>query len=110
VGQAAADAAGFPYLKRDLVRLLGILCHNSKVIQDRVRSSGGIPVVLNLCVIDERNPCEFLFRPCVLACCGGTDARGWSCVRVRATALDFSLKIFTHEHVFRAPLALLHLD
>lgn len=69
--QAAADAAGFPYLKRDLVRLLGILCHNSKVIQDRVRSSGGIPVVLNLCVIDERNPCEFLFRPCVLACCGG---------------------------------------
>jgi len=56
MGQSAADAAGFPYLKRDLVRLLGILCHKSKVIQDRIRSCGGIPVVLNLCIIDERNP------------------------------------------------------
>lgn len=75
MGQSAADAASFPYLKRDLVRLLGILCHNSKVIQDRIRSCGGIPVVLNLCVIDERNPCEFLFRLCVLACCRGN--RRW---------------------------------
>ncbi|KAH9967286.1 spinocerebellar ataxia type 10 protein domain-containing protein [Russula dissimulans] len=52
----SADAAGFPYLKRDLVRLLGILCHNCKAIQDRIRLCGGIPVVLNLCVIDDRNP------------------------------------------------------
>ncbi|KAH9993736.1 hypothetical protein BJV74DRAFT_884332 [Russula compacta] len=29
------DAAEFPFLKRDLIRLLGILCHNSKAIQDR---------------------------------------------------------------------------
>lgn len=63
-GQSArqTDAAEFPYLKRDLVRLLGILCHNSKAIQDRVRFCGGLQVVLNLCgIIDERNPCEFLF-------------------------------------------------
>jgi len=53
---STADAAGFPYLKRDLVRLLGILCHNCKAMQDRIRSCGGIPVVLNLCVIDDRNP------------------------------------------------------
>ncbi|KAF8479771.1 spinocerebellar ataxia type 10 protein domain-containing protein, partial [Russula ochroleuca] len=52
----AADAADFPYLKRDLVRLLGILCHNCRAIQDRVRLCGGIPVVLNLCAIDDRNP------------------------------------------------------
>jgi ataxin-10 len=52
---------GFPYLKRDLVRLLGILCHDSKPIQDRVRCCGGIPIVLNLCVIDERNPCKSYF-------------------------------------------------
>jgi len=54
--ESAADAAGFPYLKRDLVRLLGILCHDCKAIQDRIRMCGGIPVVLNLCVIDDRNP------------------------------------------------------
>ncbi|KAK0488904.1 spinocerebellar ataxia type 10 protein domain-containing protein [Armillaria novae-zelandiae] len=47
---------GFFYLKRDLVRLLGILCHEQKAVQDRVRQCGGIEVVMNLCVIDERNP------------------------------------------------------
>jgi len=53
---AAADPAGFVYLKRDLVRLLGVLCHNDRRIQDLVRTCGGIPVVMNMCVIDERNP------------------------------------------------------
>jgi hypothetical protein len=67
----SADATDFPYLKRDLVRLLGILCHNSKAIQDRIRICGGIRVVLNLCVIDDRNPCEFLFRLRGFACCCG---------------------------------------
>lgn len=54
----SAGEAGFSYLKRDLVRLLGILCYNTKAMQDRVRLCGGIPVVLNLCVIDDRNPCK----------------------------------------------------
>lgn len=61
------DPKGFAYLKRDLVRLLGILVYRSRAVQDRVRLCGGIPVVLNLCVIDERNPCTcfriFLRRP-----------------------------------------------
>ncbi|KAK7056232.1 hypothetical protein VNI00_002784 [Paramarasmius palmivorus] len=52
----AAGSAGFSYLKRDLVRLLGILSHENKAVQDRVRNCGGIEVVMNLCVIDERNP------------------------------------------------------
>lgn len=52
----SAGEAGFSYLKRDLVRLLGVLCYNNKAMQDRVRLCGGIPVVLNLCVIDDRNP------------------------------------------------------
>ncbi|KAI0060979.1 hypothetical protein BV25DRAFT_1806517 [Artomyces pyxidatus] len=52
----AADPAGFAYLKRDLVRLLGALCHAHRGNQDRVRQCEGIPVVLNLCVVDERNP------------------------------------------------------
>jgi ataxin-10 len=54
---AVADPTGFSYLKRDLVRLLGILCQGTKAVQDRVRLCGGIPVVMNLCVVDERNPC-----------------------------------------------------
>ena len=52
--------AGFSYVKRDLVRLLGVLCAEEKAVQDRVRACGGIPVVMNLCVVDERNPCESL--------------------------------------------------
>ncbi|KAI0320888.1 spinocerebellar ataxia type 10 protein domain-containing protein [Amylostereum chailletii] len=52
----AADGTGFAYLKRDLVRLLGALVHEDRSMQDRVRMAEGIPVVLNLCVVDERNP------------------------------------------------------
>ncbi|KAF8889372.1 hypothetical protein BD779DRAFT_1662135 [Infundibulicybe gibba] len=56
----AIETSGFAYLKRDLVRLLGVLCHGVKSVQDRARDSGGIQVVMNLCVVDERNPsCYF---------------------------------------------------
>ncbi|PPQ62894.1 hypothetical protein CVT24_006292 [Panaeolus cyanescens] len=48
--------SGFAYLKRDLVRLLGVLAHGAKPVQDRARDAGGIPVVMNMCVVDERNP------------------------------------------------------
>lgn len=58
-GPMAGDStAGFSYLKRDLVRLLGVLCHGVKSVQDRAREAGGLPVVMNMCVIDERNPCQ----------------------------------------------------
>ncbi|KAJ7576878.1 spinocerebellar ataxia type 10 protein domain-containing protein [Mycena floridula] len=50
------EGLGFSYLKRDIVRMLGILCHDTKAVQDRVRECGGIEVVMNLCVVDERNP------------------------------------------------------
>lgn len=53
---STSGVTGFGYLKRDLVRLLGVLTHGSKVAQDDVRQQGGIEVILNLCVIDERNP------------------------------------------------------
>ncbi|KAF9453597.1 hypothetical protein P691DRAFT_658323 [Macrolepiota fuliginosa MF-IS2] len=53
---ATADNQGFAYLKRDLVRMLGILCHKTRAVQDRVREVGGIEVVMNMCVIDDRNP------------------------------------------------------
>lgn len=58
-GDEGPAKAGFSYVKRDLVRLLGVLCAGARVVQDRVRACGGIPVVMNLCVVDERNPCEF---------------------------------------------------
>lgn len=48
---------GFSYVKRDLVRLLGIIALDDRGVQDRVRECGGIPVVMNLCVVDDRNPC-----------------------------------------------------
>ncbi|KAJ7623465.1 spinocerebellar ataxia type 10 protein domain-containing protein [Roridomyces roridus] len=53
---ATDGSTGFSYLKRDLVRLLGILCHGKKAVQNRARVCGGIEVVMNLCVVDERNP------------------------------------------------------
>ncbi len=52
------DTTGFSYLKRDLVRLLGILCFKKRNVQDRIRECGGIPIIMNMCVIDERNPCK----------------------------------------------------
>ena len=55
--QRSHSTDGFSYLKRDLVRLLGVLCHGVRAVQDRTRMAGGLPVVMNLCVIDERNPC-----------------------------------------------------
>lgn len=60
------DNRGFAYLKRDLVRLLGILCHEKRAVQDRIREAGGIEVVMNMCVIDERNPCESLLSEAVV--------------------------------------------
>ena len=53
-----SDPKGFSYLKRDLVRLLGILSSDSKTVQDRVRACGGVQIVMSLCVVDERNPCK----------------------------------------------------
>lgn len=67
-----SDPKGFAYLKRDLVRLLGILSSDRPAVQDRVRACGGISVVLNLCVVDDRNPCEYfaassrLYMPALL--------------------------------------------
>ncbi|KAI0794004.1 spinocerebellar ataxia type 10 protein domain-containing protein [Fomes fomentarius] len=51
-----AAAQAFAHVKRDLVRLLGILASQDRAVQDRVRGCGGIPVVMNLCVVDDHNP------------------------------------------------------
>lgn len=54
-----SDIIPFPYLKRDLVRLLGVLSFEDKSIGDRVREVEGVEVILGLCVTDERNPCTW---------------------------------------------------
>jgi len=51
-----AAVSGFSYVERDLIRLLGVLSHGVQAVQDRTRDVGGLPVVMNMCVIDERNP------------------------------------------------------
>jgi ataxin-10 len=62
-----ADVSGFSYVKRDLVRLLGVLSHGVQSVQDRTREAGGLPVVMNMCVVDERNPCAYSLLGFVLA-------------------------------------------
>ncbi|KAI0644173.1 spinocerebellar ataxia type 10 protein domain-containing protein [Trametes meyenii] len=54
--QDARTAQAFAHVKRDLVRLLGVLASENRAVQDRVRVCGGIPVVMNLCVVDDYNP------------------------------------------------------
>ncbi|RDX48254.1 hypothetical protein OH76DRAFT_1484158 [Lentinus brumalis] len=54
--KAKAAAEAFAHVKRDLVRLLGVLASHDRAVQDRVRDCGGIPVVMNLCVVDDYNP------------------------------------------------------
>ncbi|KAI0708877.1 spinocerebellar ataxia type 10 protein domain-containing protein [Cerioporus squamosus] len=54
--KAKAAAEAFAHVKRDLVRLLGILASHDRAVQDRVRECSGIPVVMNLCVVDDYNP------------------------------------------------------
>lgn len=90
------DTKGFAYLKRDLVRLLGIVCHENQHAQDRVRMCGGITVVMNLCVVDERNPCTFISFSV-----RATAAQPSRC----ETAIFFSIPLSSHltnclEHAF----------
>ncbi|RPD64276.1 hypothetical protein L226DRAFT_533583 [Lentinus tigrinus ALCF2SS1-7] len=53
--KAKAAAEAFAHIKRDLVRLLGTLAAHDRAVQDRVRACSGIPVVMNLCVVDDYN-------------------------------------------------------
>ena len=49
---------GFTHLRRDLVRILGLLAYGDTEVQDRVRECGGLEIVLSLCGMDESQPCE----------------------------------------------------
>ena len=44
-------------LRRELVRLIGVVAWQSPADQDRVRQLDGLPLLLSLTRIDDRNPC-----------------------------------------------------
>lgn len=53
--QASSD---FKFVKRDIVKIIGNMAYENKIVQDEVRELGGIPLILNQCNIDDNNPCE----------------------------------------------------
>ena len=48
------------HLKRNCVRILGILAFDSEVAQDRMREAGGLGLLLGMCQISDSNPSKFL--------------------------------------------------
>ncbi|CED83086.1 Uncharacterized conserved protein [Phaffia rhodozyma] len=46
----------FASLRKCLVRILNLLSYNNKEGQDRIRTLGGLEVILGLCALDETNP------------------------------------------------------
>ncbi|KAK7207947.1 spinocerebellar ataxia type 10 protein domain-containing protein [Myxozyma melibiosi] len=54
--QSTSKAYEFPDLKRQIVGLLSYLVEGNRVAQDQIRTSGGLPVVLSQCNIDDNNP------------------------------------------------------
>nr|XP_042896636.1 ataxin-10 isoform X1 [Parasteatoda tepidariorum] len=51
--------------KKDLVKLIGNLCYGCKENQDLVRKLDGIPLVLDCCKLDAKNP--YIMQWCILA-------------------------------------------
>ncbi|KAK8789087.1 hypothetical protein V5799_021140 [Amblyomma americanum] len=51
--------------KRDLVQLIGNMCHQNRKHQDLVRNLEGMPVILDACSLDAKNP--FIIQHAILA-------------------------------------------
>lgn len=71
-GLAEPEDFTWPHIKRYLVLLLSGFSWKNKAVQDIVREKEGLQVILNQCMIDDDNPCEFLstaldFTPVLLA-------------------------------------------
>ncbi|KAI8080346.1 spinocerebellar ataxia type 10 protein domain-containing protein [Thamnidium elegans] len=54
--QVENPLAGFNFLKRECVRLMGTLCYKDRAMQDKIREIGAIPVILCQFKIDDSNP------------------------------------------------------
>jgi hypothetical protein len=48
----------FRGMKRDIVTLLNLLMDLDKRVKDKIRESGGIPLLLSLGSVDDDNPCK----------------------------------------------------
>ncbi|XP_075552009.1 ataxin-10 isoform X2 [Dermacentor variabilis] len=51
--------------KRDLVQLIGNMCHQNRKHQDMIRNLDGIPLILDVCNLDAKNP--FIIQHVTLA-------------------------------------------
>ncbi|KAJ1990318.1 Ataxin-10 [Dimargaris cristalligena] len=49
-------AKQFAFIKRDLIAIIGNLCHENTSLQNYARELGAVDLVLNHCNIDENNP------------------------------------------------------
>lgn len=76
----------FAYLRRDLVRVIGMLSYEDKKTQDLIREFGGLDIILSLCAMDETNPCELGYRFCS------------PYVLFRGCALMSIISIFSRDH------------
>lgn len=52
-----ADTQNFSFgFKRDLIRIIGNMCYRNRVCQDQARELEAIPLLLDHCKVDTRNP------------------------------------------------------
>ena len=58
---ASAETAPLSSIKRDLVRLLGILTFEDVAVGDLVRERGGVQLILSMTEVDESIPCTSSF-------------------------------------------------
>ncbi|CAG8590089.1 6698_t:CDS:10 [Diversispora eburnea] len=50
---------GFSHIKREIIKIIGNMSYENKIVQEEVRKMGGIPLILNQCNIDDNNPCNY---------------------------------------------------
>lgn len=80
----APTPSPFSHIRRDLVRLLGLLAHEDAAIQDEVRERGGLDVVLSMCAMDETHPCERLLLSYLSCPAQGRLTTLWAAARPRS--------------------------
>ena len=61
-------------VKRDIVRLIGILSFDDPAVGDQVRQAEGVQLILSMTEVDESNPCQST-KPLVATSEGGHELR-----------------------------------
>ena len=57
-GRLNLSTSNNPYkgYRKDIVAILANVSYKNRVVQDEIRSLGGLPLILQQCVVDEENP------------------------------------------------------